>query len=988
MAEPSPSTNAGPNTAVIHDDPDSDDDEVLDIGKVLRQKANSSKPSTTRATLDPPPPGSLAAEAQARPVPETPAKKRGLGWLDESPITPAVGINTTTDTPVTVPHQNQSAHRQAIPSRASVTSPEAQREHNRSNRSKEERERERLETLEKLNARRQAIKTRASDDGRSQGGHPSSSRLPVVDLRTPSASKVPSVADTSSSRRSRVKLEERRRRKEMEKATREAKRSRQKSTPSQPPPSQPPPSQPPPSQPPSSTPPPSPPPPPPPTFQTAEPRAVDREISRAIRHTPITAGEAAERRPNEIKAHGAEVYRSGANRGTLIVDSLEETETTGADEAVFVQAKRLAEAEARKPKTRVVTGMESDDVQQDARPYGVSRDQPASAGPSRLQQPRNQGSGAITTPTRGRKCDRCTRMKRPCTFGQPCSRCQIADVQCVYFSNVGRLDLQPAERPERPETESFVDQQYRLSLPQPGFQESQPISMPPPPPRPVRQCRPPPPPRPPPPRPRSPSCSPPPEPGSPATDAVSAIDVFGEDRIVYQYVVYRTQKLPVVEGEEDPEEKRGDYAIRCSEHSKLADANRQVEVRMQRPKKGVVAKGWKYRPGLDEAQRPGLMDVRVVYGKEGGVELFWVEVETRDLTGVVEVRGGRGRGELMVERVAGEVYRRWRFDVWGVVVVKREDLAVRKREQRLVFDCGGVEDRGVQTGEEMEAGGVQDGEDMEVDDEVEVEEEVGVEENVAVEEDVEMTNFGDGMEEETPIEAAGESQLTDTTQADTQNTTDAAPKKDLPNWHPDYYADSNESDDDDDDDDDDEDHVFPFECNPPYNPPTPLILPPQTNVLDLLTVTPTLHGSYTSPHRANIAALRVLLSEARPRNNYMNDNIHYSSVFKPTQMLQFEEDGLDQEMTRALFNVTWRPPGDTPTEKYKWEFEELRVWVTETELKGAIDLSDFVVRDGEGDGWVVRKGKKKAVAEEVENGVENRVEQVVEEVEGEASEEE
>lgn len=954
MAEPSPSTNAGPNTAVIHDDPDSDDDEVLDIGKVLRQKANSSKPSTTRATLDPPPPGSLAAEAQARPVPETPAKKRGLGWLDESPITPAVGINTTTDTPVTVPHQTQSAHRQAIPSRASVILPEAQREHNRSNRSKEERERERLETLEKLNARRQATKTRASNDGRSQGGHPSSSRLPVVDLRTPSASKVPSVADTSSSRRSRAKLEERRRRKEMEKATREAKRSRQKSTPSQPPPSQPPPS----------TPPPSPPPPPPPTFQTAEPRAVDREISRAIRHTPITAGEAAERRPNEIKAHGAEAYRSGANRGTLTVDSLEETATTGADEAVFVLAKRLAEAEARKLKTRVVTGMESGDVQRDARPYGVSRDQPASAGLSRLQQPHNQGSGAITTPTRGRKCDRCTRMKRPCTFEQPCSRCQIADVQCVYFSNVGRLDLQPAERPERPETESFVDQQYRLSLPQPGFQESQPISMPPPPP-----C-------PPPPRPRGPSCSPPPEPESPATDAVSAIDVFGEDRIVYQYVVYRTQRLPVDEGEEDPEEKRGYYAIRCSEHSKLADANRQVEVRMQRPKKGVVAKGWKYRPGLYEAQRPGLMDVRVDYGKEGGVEFFWVEVETRDLAGVVEVRGGRGRRELMVERVAGEVYRRWRFDVWGVVVVKRKDLAVRKREQRLVFDCGGVEDRGVQTGEEME-----------VDDEVEVEEEVGVEENVAVEEDVEMTNFGDGMEEETPIEAAGESQLTGTTQADTQNTTDAAPKKDLPNWHPDYYADSDESDDDD-DDDNNEDHISPFEHNPPYNPPTPVILPPQTNVLDLLTVTPTLHGSYTSPHRANIAALRVLLSEARPRNNYMNDNIHYSSVFKPTQMLQFEEDGLDQEMTRALFNVTWRPPGDTSTEKYKWEFEELRVWVTETELKGVIDLSDFMVRDGEGDGWVVRKGKKKAVAEEVENGVENRVEQVVEEVEGEASEEE
>lgn len=79
-------------------------------------------------------------------------------------------------------------------------------------------------------------------------------------------------------------------------------------------------------------------------------------------------------------------------------------------------------------------------------------------------------------------------------------------------------------------------------------------------------------------------------------------------------------------------------------------------------------------------------------------------------------------------------------------------------------------------------------------------------------------------------------------------------------------------------------------------------------------------------------------------------------------------------MMRVLFNVMWCLLGDIFIEKYKWEFEELRVWVMEMELKGVIDLSDFVVRDGEGDGWVVRKGKKKVVVEEVENGVENRVE--------------
>ncbi|KAK0674254.1 hypothetical protein QBC41DRAFT_385189 [Cercophora samala] len=960
MAEPSPSTNAGPNTVVIHGDSDSDDDEVLDVSKILRQKANIPKPSFTKAALVPPPPGSLAAEAQARPVPETPVKKRGLGWLDESPSTPAVGIDTITDTPITIPSTTHTAPQESIPPRAITTSSETRRENDRSKRSKEERERERLKTLEhirNLQAKRKASKPRAFDDGTFQGSPPSSSRLPVVDLRTPSAtSKAPSAAATISSRRSREKREDRKRRKELKKAARHAKQSRQESQPSRPPP------------------------PPPPLFQTAESRAVDREISKAIRHTPITAGQAAEQRLREIKARGAAAYQGGANRGPLTTDVgrenrgplttdfLEETATQDPGDAVLLLTKRLAEAEAGKRKTTVVRGMESGDIQRESRPYGAPRAQAAAAaaGPSRLQQVRDGAPEAITTPNRRQKaeaCERCSRMKRMCNRGQPCSRCQTAEARCVYPSSVGQRDTQAAaSQPERQQRESFVEQQYRLSLPQPGFREDEGIMPPPPPPprplrRPVNNQ-----PRPPPPPPRSPSFSPSPEPESPSVDAVSAMDIFGSNQIIYQYVVYRTQKLPFVEGEEDPEEKRGDYAIRCSEHSKLGDANRQVMLRMNKAKKGVLGRGWKYRPGLDEGQRPGLADGRVDYGVEGGVEFYWVEVETRDLAGVVEVRGGRGNGELMVERVAGEVYQRRRWDVWGVVVVKREDHSARKAEKRLVFDCGGVEDRGVQT--DAEDNGVR-GEEMDIDveGEVEVEENTTVQENVAmkenvvIEEDVQMANHEVAGTEDTQAEPAGESQLTGTTQAESQTTATFPPKNDLPPWHHDYYADSDVSSSGDDDDDA---HTSPFNLIPPYNQPTPLPLPPSTNLLDLLTITPTLHGSFNSLHQANIAALRVLLSEARPRNNYMNDAIHYHSVFKPAQLCNFEEAGLDNEMTRALFNVTWRPPGDTPTEKYKWEFEEVRVWVAETELRGPIDLSDFVVRDGEGGGWVVSKGKKKA----------------------------
>lgn len=47
-------------------------------------------------------------------------------------------------------------------------------------------------------------------------------------------------------------------------------------------------------------------------------------------------GEVVERRLNEIKVYGVEVYWSGVNRGILIVDFLEEIEIMGVDEVVFV----------------------------------------------------------------------------------------------------------------------------------------------------------------------------------------------------------------------------------------------------------------------------------------------------------------------------------------------------------------------------------------------------------------------------------------------------------------------------------------------------------------------------------------------------------------------------------------------------------------------------------------------------------------------------
>ncbi|KAK4177349.1 hypothetical protein QBC36DRAFT_377721 [Triangularia setosa] len=565
LANSSPEYNTGQTSTqatslVVPIDSESDDDEVLDITKALRQKASLTKPPYTIAASVPPPPGSLAAEAQARPVPETPVKKRGLGRLNDSSDSPAGSPNLA----------------KGVGDRSEIT---------------------------------------------------------ILCFQAQSVA-----AAYSSSRHSRCKREERRRRKGLKKAS-----CAERSLPSQQP-----------------------------IVQTLESRAIDREMSRAIRHTPITAGENAERRLWGIKARGEQAYQSSTNMGALMVDFLKETGTSGADEAITVLGKRLSEAETQKPRT-------------------------------------------------------------------------------------------------------------------------------------------------------------------------------------------------------------------------------QVTARMNKPKRGPVGRSWKYRPGFDEGQFPGPAGVRVDYGC-GQMELFWTEVETRGLQAVVELRD-REKGELTVESSAAGVHQRKRYDVWSVVVVKREDPNAQRGEKTLVFECG-MEDKGVQTGE-----------DMEVDAEVEG--------------DAEMGNGIGGSEE-----------------ADIQTTTEASPKEYLPSWHRDYYADPNESDDDDGGDE----STSPFTTVLPYNPPAPLVLPSETNVLDLFSMSHTHPGSYTWPNRANMAALGFLLAIVEPKNNYMNGIIHYHSEFKPTQEFQFEEAGLDNVMTRALFSITWRPPGDAETEKFKWEFEQVRVWAQDTKLEGPIDLGNFVVQ--------------------------------------------
>ncbi|KAK4204450.1 hypothetical protein QBC40DRAFT_332534 [Triangularia verruculosa] len=945
------------NVVII--DPNSDDDDVVDISKAIRQKGSLSKPSVPKASSVPPPPGSLAAEAQARPVPKTLVKK-GLGWLESGPNPPAGGIETVKDTPIQTPDSTPAGSSEGVPPRTVTFSEAPQRECRKTKDTEEEKKRRREKTLKDLaKLERRPVKVpKAFDDGRGQGSLAASSGGSVVDLRSPpSASKAGSIAGSVSSRKSRRKREEKRRRKELKKAAQAAGSSIAQDVPDRrldsqqdrQPRHQPGPAQqsrreshqtraltq-------------------PATYQTAESRVVDREISKAIRHTPITAREKAEKRLREVKERGAQAYQRGSNRGALTVESVEEIGIRGADEAISVLEKRLAEAEARKPRTQVVSGLDSGDIQQNPRP---SASRPGQAVAS---------AAAIGPSGRRRKCDRCIRMKRPCSYEQPCSRCQAAGVRCVYFSSdarprqVERPPYQTAVPGSSAQAESFVDQQYGLSVPQPGFREpSSPEQQP------TIQYRP----RPP----RSPSYSPSPEPESSPVDTVSAMDAFGPNQMVQQYVVYRTQKLPVVENE-DPEETRMDYAIRCSEHSKLAHANQQAMARMNKPKRGVVGRSWKYRPGLEEGQVPGLADARVEYGSKE-VEFVWVEIETRDLLAVVNLRGGEKAGELRVERKATEVYVKRRYDVWSVVVVKREDPLAKQVEKRVVFECGGVEDKGVQT-DEME---------------VEVEVDAEIEEEAEAAEDIDIMNEAKGTEE-LPVETVGDSQLTDTTQAEMQHPTETSPKEDLPWWHPDYYADS----DDDSGEEDEEDDASLTDALPPYVAPAPVILPQGSNALDLLSITTTYHSSYSRPHLANVQALRVFLSLTEPKNNYMNDNIHYYSVLKPTQEFHFEEAGLENSMTRQLFNVTWRPPGNTPTESYKWEFEEVRVWVKETVLQGPIDLSDYVTQDGEQGGYFVNKGKKKDVGRSADlNGKGKAVEDKgreegvgVFEEEGDASEEE
>ncbi|KAK4044613.1 hypothetical protein C8A01DRAFT_31109 [Parachaetomium inaequale] len=249
---------------------------------------------------------------------------------------------------------------------------------------------------------------------------------------------------------------------------------------------------------------------------------------------------------------------------------------------------------------------------------------------------------------------------------------------------------------------------------------------------------------------------PPPQP----RETTSALEALGPDRTVIQYVVYRTPRFTPPtstttgtgrrsqNGDEDEDEDDGERllqqlkhskAIRCSEYLSLPAANSQAAGLQERPRKGVVGKGWGMAAsvfssstasasasasravggggvgggegegsnpnlnsesaaaaqgaapssgsaagaGAGSAQSPAvqLYEGKVTYAN-GEVQYFWVGEETRDLGGPVAGVAPRDMGKaggfcgVRVDKAGVAIYTRKRFDVWSRVWVGRE---VRER---------------------------------------------------------------------------------------------------------------------------------------------------------------------------------------------------------------------------------------------------------------------------------------------------------------------
>jgi hypothetical protein len=122
-----------------------------------------------------------------------------------------------------------------------------------------------------------------------------------------------------------------------------------------------------------------------------------------------------------------------------------------------------------------------------------------------------------------------------------------------------------------------------------------------------------------------------------------------------------------------------------------------------------------------------------------------------------------------------------------------------------------------------------------------------------------------------------------------------------------------------------------------------LTFPPYVSPLDVVDIELKLHGTYTTIHHANRAALATFLELAKPKNSSIEDNHHYKYDLKPGITESFEENGMGERNCTTVAEIPWDPPRG---KQYRWDFLRLEVEVIESELKGPVDIGDMVVEGG------------------------------------------
>lgn len=546
--------------------------------------------------------------------------------------------------------------------------------------------------------------------------------------------------------------------------------------------------------------------------------------------------------------------------------------------------------------------------------------------------------------------------------------------------------------------------------------------------------------------------SPPP---APPIQTISAEDFLGgPERLVSQWVVYRTQRFPplktLASGQVITVDKQK-RKIRCTIHVSKRAANEAAAARLERVHKDIVRKSWSLA-GFGKGLFEGVLEYDAGDGAGGGqgdVMHFWVEEEIVDLAKVMERFDSDGKRLLLDVQKAG-VYARKRYDVWSIVAYPAPGSTERSQRQNLMVDCGGTGDKD----EEMEGDGQDENDDGDEEGESESSEggtNVGNEKELEqvsdqspgsstgssetltagdIGKDAGIRGFGrDADDQQSTAKGAntdisfsstatliGEEAVVGTgtgvtidttddsfnlqTHSDDVSTdvstgscqaiivkTDTSTKKGTDidvNIDTSTHAKVDDSQENKQQQTPEAEATTGHSPSPsppptPYPPPShPKIHPPIDPFTIILPPKPTLHGSYTTPQAANVAALQAFLDLTKPKNARIEDHHFYKHFLAPQMQEQFwEEHKADPDTPVKL---QWDAT-DALEEGCKWEFLHIEVQVTETELEGVVDLGGMVVDESPS---VDVKGKGKG--KEKEKEVERDLPPVMEEEEEDESE--